>query len=141
MLSIVIVAFISYLIFGSYELFTTLFTFQTSLPILITFNLLYNNTNMERIYFKKAIICIILGRIVWEYERHLFEFGNCPKGGFGFYAHCYWHLFSSLAHFYFMKVFRGIECRKGRREDGGEEDLEMQRLMQRGRGIEQATKD
>ena len=63
---------------------------------------------------------MIVGKLLWEYERSLHSLNTCPTNGkdVEYYLHAWWHAFSAAGHYYWCRGIEG-EWRRVEMEDEG----------------------
>lgn len=102
-------AWVLYLAFHQYEVFTTLFTLQVLVPALLSLRAdrdrLGGVFSSSRGLWWAFFFTIILGKGLWELERYLHRRGACPRETSDprFWLHPLWHLLSATAHGFWMR--------------------------------------
>ena len=113
---IVLYGWVSYLIYFDHGTFTGLFTLQIVLSLFTSFVAASRMTS--RYNWIMSTCALLLGRVVWEYERSLYKNGLCPlsEQSLEFWLHPMWHVLSALSHFYWMKYASSLRRSTNKQE-------------------------
>jgi hypothetical protein len=99
-LAILLMAWVLYLRYKLYAIFTVFFTCQILLPL----SMVITKSSTRKKNIAVSITYLVTAFSCWGYERYLHATGQCPSdtGDFTYYLHSYWHVGAALAHYYFM---------------------------------------
>jgi hypothetical protein len=88
-----------------YDLFLVLFGMQL-LVVLYTFIFKVNKNNYQKDNLAKAIFTLAIAKACWQYERYLYNTGQCETDitSYKYYLHSYWHIGSAASHYYIMNA-------------------------------------
>lgn len=112
MLFLLVLGWMFYVIWDAHEIFTTLFTIQILVPILISGD--SSIAGKSRFLWYATIISIVSGKIIWEYERYLYVNNQCPssQSSLLFWCHPLWHCLSAASHYFWIKYVSEIPFRE-----------------------------
>jgi len=88
-----------------YDLFLILFGIQL-LVVLYTFIFKVNKNSYQKDNLAKAIFTLAIAKACWQYERYLYNTGQCETDitSYKYYLHSYWHIGSAASHYYIMNA-------------------------------------
>ena len=104
-LAVLSMAWILYIRYKLYAIFTAIFTCQILLPLGMVI-VKPKKMGMRKSYLVISWAYMATAFSCWGYERYLHATGQCPSdnGDFTYYLHSYWHVGAALAHYYFMEA-------------------------------------
>lgn len=76
------------------------------LVVLYTFIFKVNKNSYQKDNLAKAIFTLAIAKTCWQYERYLYNTGQCETDitSYKYYLHSYWHIGSAASHYYIMNA-------------------------------------